>query len=95
MTDNAKFSEKTVANTSKNESKSKTRTLTPIKAIRAKCLDCSGNSAAEVRECVLKHCPLYPYRMGRNPNRTGRELTEEQKAKCAAALARAREARAM
>ena len=41
--------------------------LTPIKAIRAKCLDCSYGQAQEVRLCPLKKCPLYPYRMGRRP----------------------------
>ena len=38
----------------------------PIKAIRAKCLDCAG-SEAEVRKCVCSDCPLWPMRMGRNP----------------------------
>lgn len=69
------------------------RTLTPIKAIRAKCIDCSGDSAAEVRACDLEDCPLHPYRMGRNPNCKGRELTEEQKAVCAERLAKARKAK--
>jgi hypothetical protein len=41
--------------------------LTPIKAIRAKCLDCSDDQIKEVRECSVKRCPLYPYRMGRRP----------------------------
>lgn len=41
--------------------------LTPIKAIRAKCLDCCCDSAKEVRLCVDKNCPLYPYRMGHRP----------------------------
>lgn len=47
--------------------------LTPIKAIRAKCVDCSAGSLAEVRECVIKNCPLYPYRMGRRPKTTGED----------------------
>ena len=46
--------------------------LTPCKAIRAKCLDCSGRNTAEVRNCLITDCPLYPYRMGHNPNRKGR-----------------------
>lgn len=45
--------------------------LTPIKAIRAKCLDCMCNQATEVRLCPLTDCSLYPYRMGHNPNRKG------------------------
>lgn len=43
--------------------------LTPIKAIRTKCLECSGRSYKEARLCVIPDCPLYPYRMGKNPNR--------------------------
>ena len=44
---------------------------TPIRAIRAKCLDCMCGSAQEVRLCPCQDCPLYPYRMGHNPNRKG------------------------
>jgi hypothetical protein len=41
---------------------------TPVlKAIRAKCLDCSGGSPSEVADCQVKSCALYPFRMGRNP----------------------------
>ena len=39
----------------------------PVKAIRAKCIDCSGGSATEARKCVAFKCPLWPFRMGRNP----------------------------
>lgn len=42
--------------------------LTPIKAIRAKCLDCSNDSFKEVERCPIERCPLYPYRFGKNPN---------------------------
>lgn len=41
--------------------------LTPIKAIRAKCLDCCCKQFNEVRMCNIKKCPLYPYRMGKRP----------------------------
>lgn len=41
--------------------------LTPIKAIRARCLDCCGGQKAEVRLCPSQKCPLWPYRMGRRP----------------------------
>ena len=44
---------------------------TPIKAIRAKCLDCSGGHPSEVKNCVILDCSLYPFRMGKNPNRKG------------------------
>ncbi|MDH6235162.1 hypothetical protein M2281_005784 [Mesorhizobium soli] len=39
----------------------------PIKAIRAKCIDCSGANVAEARKCVTVNCPLWPFRMGVNP----------------------------
>ena len=35
-----------------------------LKAIRKKCLDCSGSVKKEVDECNLTTCPLYPYRSG-------------------------------
>jgi hypothetical protein len=41
--------------------------LTPIKAIRAKCLDCTGNQPKEVRLCTCLGCPLWGYRMGVRP----------------------------
>jgi hypothetical protein len=39
----------------------------PMKAIRAKCVDCSGGNTAETRKCVAIKCPLWPFRMGKNP----------------------------
>jgi hypothetical protein len=39
----------------------------PIKAIRAKCIDCCVGRMDEVRKCVSTSCALWPYRMGRNP----------------------------
>lgn len=41
--------------------------MTPMKAIRAKCLDCCVYQIAEVRLCTAKNCPLWPYRMGHRP----------------------------
>ena len=54
-------------------------TLTPLKAIRAKCLDCSTGSRAEVEHCPITDCPLYPYRKGRNPYRKSRQLTATER----------------
>ncbi|MCU0666909.1 MAG: hypothetical protein MUF05_07440 [Candidatus Omnitrophica bacterium] len=45
--------------------------LTPVKAIRAKCLDCSAGQPSEIRNCLIEDCPLYFYRFGKNPNRVG------------------------
>jgi hypothetical protein len=52
--------------------------LTPMRAIRANCLECSGGNQAEVRSCVISTCPLFPYRMGKNPYRKPRDLSEAQ-----------------
>lgn len=41
--------------------------LTPMKAIRAKCVDCSGGNRNEVRFCTVEKCALHPYRMGKRP----------------------------
>lgn len=41
--------------------------LTPIKAIRKKCLDCCCGQAREVRLCDVKTCALHAYRMGHRP----------------------------
>jgi hypothetical protein len=43
--------------------------LTPIKAIRAKCLDCMGGSSKEVKLCNIPECSLFAYRLGKNPAR--------------------------
>lgn len=40
---------------------------TPIKAIRAKCLDCCGGQYTEVERCTVPDCPLFPYRFGKRP----------------------------
>lgn len=51
----------------------------PVKAIREKCLDCCGGSTLEVKECTCERCPIYPFRLGKNPFRQKREMSEEQK----------------
>lgn len=38
--------------------------LTPMKAIRLRCLDCA-QSSAEVKRCNDHTCPLWPYRLGK------------------------------
>jgi hypothetical protein len=45
--------------------------LTPIKAIREKCIDCCNGQLKEVRECPIKTCTLHPYRMGKRPVKEG------------------------
>ena len=41
--------------------------LTPMKAIRAKCLEYSCGQVKEVRLCPIKKCALYEYRNGHRP----------------------------
>ena len=48
--------------------------LTPLSAIRAKCLDCCAGQVAEIRRCGLESCPLFPYRMGKRP-KEGKDTT--------------------
>jgi hypothetical protein len=61
------------------------RVLTPVRAIRAKCLDCTCGSSNEVQLCPVTDCSLYPYRLGKNPN-IKREYTDEQRQAIAARL---------
>lgn len=38
-----------------------------MKAIRAKCLECSNGQYNEVKLCAISKCPLYEYRSGHRP----------------------------
>ena len=60
----------------------------PLKAIRAKCLDCCCGQASEVKNCPSKRCPLWEYRFGKS-GRT-RSMTDEQKQAAAERLKSAR-----
>lgn len=64
--------------------------MNPVKAIRAKCLDCCCGQPNEVRLCTIERCPLHPFRFGTNPYRAKREYTEEQRAEMALRLKNAR-----
>ena len=53
--------------------------LTPMKAIRAKCLDCCCFNPNEVRLCTAKDCPLWVYRSGHkpvDPNKPKKQISE-------------------
>ena len=62
----------------------------PVKAIREKCVDCCCGSTSEVSNCQVTNCALHPFRMGKNPYRQRREMTEEQKQVLADRLKEAR-----
>lgn len=52
-------------------------TLTPMKSIRKKCIDCCCGQLGEVRLCPAHTCPLYPYRLGKRPVVSGCDCTED------------------
>jgi hypothetical protein len=65
---------------------------TALRAIRLRCLDCSGNRGEAARSCQFgsehrEPCALHPYRLGRNPNI---KRSEKWKAAAAERLALAR-----
>ena len=49
----------------------------PVKAIRAKCIECSGSQLSEVANCPIEDCALYPFRFGKNPFR--KPMSEERR----------------
>ena len=52
---------------------------TPLKAIRAHCLECVSGSSKEVELCTAEKCRLYPFRAGKNPFR--KKMSKEQRKK--------------
>jgi hypothetical protein len=60
--------------------------MSPLKALRLRCLDCCVGSANEVRMCVSVKCPAWPFRMGMNPWRA--PASEAQKEASRANIAR-------
>lgn len=65
----------------------------PVKAIREKCIDCCCGSTTEVALCDMDDCPIWAFRFGKNPYRTKRELTPEQREVARESLAKARQAK--
>lgn len=64
----------------------------PLKAIKAKCLDCCCGQLNEVKLCPAVDCPLFEFRFGKNPYHT-RQLTEEQRQAYAEHMKKINEAR--
>lgn len=62
----------------------------PLKAIRAFCIDCMGGQVREVKLCPSQICPLHAFRMGKNPYRK-RELSPEHLAKLQEARKKAKQ----
>ena len=59
--------------------------VSPLRALRLKCLDCCNDSAQEVRLCTAVDCPSWPFRMGKNPWRP--PLSAEVRTQRAATMA--------
>jgi hypothetical protein len=56
------------------------KSMSPMQAIRRKCLDCSGGQSVEVKLCEAVACPLWPFRAGRHPytkSRVQEAISEE------------------
>lgn len=45
---------------------------TPLKAIKAHCVECMGGVVSEVKLCTSPKCELYRYRLGKNSSIRGR-----------------------
>ncbi len=41
--------------------------MSPLKALRLRCIDCYWGCLKSVRCCTAMDCPSWPFRMGRNP----------------------------
>lgn len=54
--------------------------MTPIQAIRAKCLDCSVYQPSEIRLCEAVGCSLWPFRAGQHPYTKAKTETSAQEA---------------
>lgn len=66
--------------------------MNPMRAIREKCLDCTCQQPVEVKECTVRACALYPFRMGKNPYRAKRVMSPEAVARAKVNLMAARAA---
>lgn len=47
-----------------------------LAVIRAHCLECSGGSRKEVRNCKINYCQLWPYRMGLRNEKNEENMSE-------------------
>ena len=67
--------------------------VSPLRALRLKCLDCCNGSAQEVRLCTAVDCPSWPFWMGKNPWRA--PLGDAEQARRAALMNRNRASASM
>ena len=50
---------------------------TPLKAIKARCIDCCGDD--HPRKCVCTNCALYPFRLGKNTLLPRKRVSDSQR----------------
>ena len=60
-----------------------------LKIIRRKCLDCVCYQPREIELCPTERCALWPYRMGKDPYKTPRQMSDAQKESLAKARQKA------
>lgn len=65
---------------------------TPMKAIRAKCIDCCCGQTVEVRLCETTECACHPFRFGKRPATVARKTAGNAKERELAATSDARAA---
>jgi hypothetical protein len=58
--------------------------MSPVAALRKRCIDCCAGTPHEVRLCASVDCASWPFRMGVNPWREKRKLSGEHRAALAA-----------
>lgn len=72
----------------------KTQATSVLKAIKIHCrTNCCCDDMDSWKNCVITECQLHPFRMGKNPFRKKRELSDEQRQAIADRLEKAREAK--
>jgi hypothetical protein len=64
--------------------------VSPLAALRARCVDCCAGAVSEVRRCRQTICPSWPFRMGSDP---WKEPTDAQLAARRTNAAKARAAK--
>jgi hypothetical protein len=42
-----------------------------LAAIKRRCMDCAGGAVIGAKSCTSYDCDLWPFRVGKNPNRAG------------------------
>jgi hypothetical protein len=67
--------------------------MSPLRALRLRCVDCSGGSTTEVRLCTAIACPAWPFRMGKNPWRAPASEARRDRARTTIVTTRARRAK--